>query len=81
MYDKSHPYQYECACAAGREEAIMLHAEIAAIVRNKRNIDIHRIVVARVGNTGKPLLAKPCSICQIAIDLHGIPNVEYTKNP
>lgn len=76
-YDKSHPYQYECACEAGNDEAIYLHAEIAAIVKAKKK-SIYKIVIARVGNTDESLPSKPCKICQIAIDLANIEVVEYT---
>lgn len=77
MYDKTHPYQYQCACSAGNEEATSLHAEISAIIKS-RGKDISKIVVARVGNSGKPLLAKPCKICSIAISQAGIKSIEYT---
>lgn len=77
-YDKSHPYQYECACHAGNDEAINLHAEIAAIIACKNKTKIHKLVIARVGNTGRELLAKPCPICQIAIRQANIKLVEYT---
>lgn len=78
LYHKSHPYQYECACEVDREEAIYLHAEISAIIRNKHNRRIHKIVVARIGNSGRTLLAKPCGICSIAISEYGIEEIEYT---
>ena len=78
QYDKTHPYQYECSCEAGNEEAIFLHAEISAIVRCKRKNKIEKIVIARVGNSGKPLLAKPCPICEIAIEQANIKSIEYT---
>lgn len=77
-YDKSHPYQYECACHAGNEDAINLHAEIAAIIACKDKTKIDKLVIARVGNTGNPLLAKPCPICQIAIRKVNIKSVMYT---
>lgn len=78
QYEKSHPYQYQCSCIVGNEEAIYLHAEISAIIKCKDRTKIDKLVVVRVGNTGKPLLAKPCPICQIAIKDCGIVSVEYT---
>lgn len=78
QYNKSHPYQFECSCEAGNEEAIFLHAEISAIVKCKNRDKISKLVVARVGNSGKPLLAKPCPICEIAISNTKILSVEYT---
>lgn len=78
QYTKSHPYQYECSCIVGNEEAIYLHAEISAIIKCGTRKKIHKLVVARVGNTGKPLLAKPCPICEIAISNSSIERIEYT---
>ena len=78
-YQKTHPRQAEYAKAAGREEAIYLHAEISAIIKLRdQQSKAHRIYVERYGKDGKPLLAKPCEICQIAIDMAGIEVVEYT---
>lgn len=76
-YDKSHPYQYECACEVGKDEAIYLHAEISAIIKAKRK-PIYKIVIARVGNTNESLPSRPCNICQIAIDLANIEVIECT---
>jgi deoxycytidylate deaminase len=78
-YRKTHPKQAELARAAGREEAIYLHAEIAAIIKLRDNQSkAHRIYVERYGKNCEPLLAKPCEICQLAIDMAGIDIVEYT---
>lgn len=76
-YIKTHPFQYECACSVGREKADKLHAEIAAIVKAKRK-EIYKIVIARVGETGRPLPAHPCNICMEAIGLANIKSIEYS---
>lgn len=76
-YLKSHPYQQECAARVGKEKANTLHAEIAAIVKCRSDIDIHKIVVARVGNTGTELPSRPCVICMGAIKMAGIKAIEH----
>ena len=79
-YCKSHPKQAEFAKIAGREEAIYLHAEIAAIIKLKEKAnDAYKIFIERYNSNGKPLLAKPCEICQIALEMAGIEIVEYTE--
>lgn len=75
-YDKSHPLQKTYAAKAGMPYKEFLHAEILAIIRAKK--PIHRISVARLNRQGKMRLAKPCEICQLAIEEAGIRLVEYT---
>lgn len=78
-YSKSHPKQAEIAKLAGREEAIYLHAEIAALIKlkNKSN-SAYKIFIERYNKNGQPVLAKPCEICQIALELAGIQVIDYT---
>ena len=78
-YHKSHPMQHRFARAAGRPEAIFLHAEIHALTRLKDWSCAHRIVIERYGKGGVPLLAKPCEICERAIHEAGIEHIEYTE--
>lgn len=72
---KTHPLQIK---HAGRinPEACFLHAEIAALVKC-RGVP-HTMFVARVLKDGTPALAKPCPICQAAIEEAGIKEVVYT---
>ena len=79
-YTKSHPYQKQLAQQAGGEyvEKIYLHAEILAIIRCKDLSKAHKIVVTRVGKSGKMLLAKPCPICEAGIKAAGIKIIEHT---
>jgi tRNA(Arg) A34 adenosine deaminase TadA len=78
-YHKSHPKQAEFAKIAGREEAIYLHAEIAAIIKLKEKADdAYKIFIERYNTNGQPLLAKPCEICEIALEMAGITVIEYT---
>jgi deoxycytidylate deaminase len=78
-YSKSHPKQAEFAKIAGREEAIYLHAEIAAIIKLKEKADsAHKIFIERYNKDGEPVLAKPCEICQLALEMAGIEVIEHT---
>lgn len=80
-YHKSHPKQAEFAKIAGREEAIFLHAEIAAIIKLKEKANsAYKIYIERYNKNGQPVLAKPCEICQIALEIAGIEIVEYTND-
>lgn len=76
-YVKTHPLQAKYAKRAGKDGAIFLHAEIAAIVKCKDLSKAHKITVMRIEN-GKELLAKPCKICMDAIQDAGIRYVEHT---
>lgn len=78
-YSKSHPKQAEFAKAAGRDRAIYLHAEIAAIIKLRdKQSKAHRIFIERYGKNGEPLLAKPCEICCLALEMAGIKIIEHT---
>lgn len=77
-YFKSHPLQALHGAKCGEPFKIVLHAEIAAIVRCKDLSKAHKISVYRYSAAGEPLIAKPCKICQSAIDATGIKVVEFT---
>jgi deoxycytidylate deaminase len=74
---KTHPRQYRAAAAAGQPLKVYLHAEIAALVRIRHGVP-YRISIERYGKGGEPRLAKPCPICEIAIQQAGISRIEYT---
>ena len=79
-YRKTHPKQVELARQAGRPGAEFLHAEIQALIRLKDKADkAHRIFIERYANNGKPVDAKPCEICTLALAKAGIKIVEYTE--
>ena len=78
-YTKSHPLQGKFAVEAGKPDAIFLHAEIDALRKCKDWTAIRKIVVERYDTKGNPKLAKPCKVCQYAIEQIGIPEVEYTE--
>jgi len=75
---KSHPIQAKFAERVGLKEKIYLHAEIAALVKCKEEVDT--IIVARVNPQGKIRMAKPCPICQLALNEAGISKIHYTTN-
>ena len=78
-YSKSHPLQGKFAVEAGKPDAIFLHAEIDALRRCKDWSSIRKIVIERYDINGNPKLAKPCKVCQHAIESIGIPEIEYTE--
>ena len=75
---KSHPIQAKFAERVGLHEKIYLHAEIAALVKCREDVDT--IIVARVNPQGKLRMARPCPICQLALKEAGITHVHYTTN-
>lgn len=77
-YSKTHPVQADYAKKIGKHDAIYLHAEIAALVKCRR--DPHMMFVFRFNKKGEPVLAKPCPICSLAMKEAGIKKVVYTTN-
>ena len=77
-YVKTHPLQAKYATRVGLPEKQFLHAEIAAIVRCRDLARAYKIEVLRVGRDGSLLLAKPCPVCQSAIEASGIKHIEHT---
>lgn len=77
-YEKTHPLQAKYAHLCGLPAKQFLHAEIAAIVRLKHPWKAHHIHVERYDKQGQPRPAKPCPICQRAIDALKIPIVTHT---
>jgi deoxycytidylate deaminase len=74
-YCKTHPimqnYPYE------RKEQCYLHAEVAALASCKETP--HVMIIARIGNSGNMLLAKPCLGCISIIKDREIKKVFYTN--
>lgn len=77
-YRKTHPFQSKMAIKVGKPELIYLHAEIAALIKLKDWTKAYKIKIERYGKDGQPLLAKPCIICQEAINNSGIKIIEHT---
>ena len=79
-YVKSHPMQASIAKSVGLEHKIYLHAEMDAIIKLRENDRkrAHKIIVLRTNNNGDYLNAKPCVICQKALELAGIEIIEHS---
>jgi tRNA(Arg) A34 adenosine deaminase TadA len=77
-YSKSHPLQARFAALVGQPERIYLHAEIAALIRLKKNDRPYRIAIERYHRNGSAANARPCEICEAALKQWGIKRVEYT---
>ena len=77
---KTHPLQARLAELVGLEEKIYLHAEVAALIRCRSDVDT--IVVARLGgHEGDELRnARPCPICTLALEQAGIKHIYYTTD-
>ena len=78
-YTKTHTLQAKFAVQVGLDDKIYLHAEISALSKLRKGQKPYRIVVERYKENGDPALAKPCLVCQAAIESHGITLVEWTK--
>lgn len=78
-YSKTHPVQKMYADMCGLPHKVYLHAEISAILKLKQPWKAYSIHVERYDSEGNPVNAKPCVICQKAIEAAGITNVEWTK--
>jgi tRNA(Arg) A34 adenosine deaminase TadA len=77
-YIKTHPLQHHHCNKVGLPEKCFLHAEIHAISRCKRLNKAHKIKVMRFDSSGEPKTAKPCPVCQSAIEAAGIKIIEHT---
>ena len=78
-YTKTHTLQAKFAVQVGLDDKVFLHAEIAALSRLKSFHKPYKIVVERYLSDGSTALARPCPVCQAAIESHGITLVEWTK--
>jgi deoxycytidylate deaminase len=83
---KSHPIQKEFS---KNEEKISLHAEMSAIINARRYLTVDQMAksslyIARAKhpdhnrNVWIPGLAKPCVVCQRAIEVYGIKDIRWT---
>jgi len=77
-YSKTHPVQANYAKKTGNQHKIFLHAEIAALVKCRKNP--YNIYIFRFDKTGNLSLAKPCPICTLAIKESGVKKIVYTIN-
>lgn len=78
-YRKTSPVQAHFACLVGLPEKQYIHAEVQALLRCKDKVP-YKITIERYDSEGNPVLAKPCPICQRAIETWGTSVVEYTTS-
>lgn len=57
-----------------------LCAEMDALLKARTEVKGMNIVVIRVNNNGKLMMAKPCPHCEAYLEHVGIKNVYYTNN-
>lgn len=77
-YVKTHPKMKKHGAKVGLPDKQFLHAEVHAIIKCKNLDKAHKIMVFRFDSKGNPKMAKPCPVCQSAIEESGITLVEWT---
>lgn len=77
-YHKTHPLQKKYAEKVGLEDKQSLHAEVAVLIKSRKS-DVYKIKIERYDKNGNPKLAKPCPICEMAINVANVSVVEYTN--
>lgn len=73
----------DIARGRGRDFCLSTHAEQDAILKVRNKVDLRgcKIFVARrLRLNGKPGMARPCSICETALNSYGIRKAYYTIN-
>lgn len=75
---KTHPRMMELSRSIGGSyKKIFLHAEVASLINSL--IPVHTIIIARITRDGKLALAKPCPICQLAIQEAKVKRTFFTN--
>ena len=75
---KTHPIQAEYARRTGKDHKVSLHAEIAALIRARE--DIETVVVARINKKGELRNSKPCPICSLALQEAQVEEVWFSTD-
>lgn len=77
-YSQTHTTQFHYGKRTGNPHACYLHAEIAALLKDKNRRGV-KMIVARVDSKGRPCLAAPCVACQLALkEASYIKSIEFT---
>lgn len=76
-YVKTHPLMFKFGKKVGKPKKIYLHAELDALLKARPH-QVYKLVVLRVGKSGKYLNAKPCKICQEIIKLFNVQKIEHS---
>ena len=79
-YVRTHPLQAKMAQRVKLPKKEFLHAEMMALIRllPQHRHKAHSITIYRFNADGTPALAKPCPVCESAIEACGIKHVWYT---
>lgn len=77
---KTHPMMLKYT---DNELRVSIHAEVDALVNALKNYSPEELVgseiyIARLLKNGKTGIAKPCEICQKALEDHGITSIHWT---
>jgi len=75
---KTHPLQAEYARRTGKPQKVSLHAEIAALIRARS--DVETVVVARINKRGELRCSKPCQICSLALQEASVSEVWFSTD-
>ena len=75
---KTHPMQAEYAKRTGKEQKVSLHAEIAALIRARD--DIETVVVARINKRGELRNSRPCPICRLALEEASVSEIWFSTD-
>ena len=73
---KTHPIQKQWSKKVSNGKQIYLHAEIAALVKCRKQP--YAIYVARVLKDNTEALARPCPVCMAALKEAGVKKIFYT---
>jgi len=78
-YVKTHPLQAKYAKRSANPKRPFLHAELDALLKGSRRGKVYRLHVVRLCANGVVRLAKPCDMCQRAIQDYGVKYVSWSK--
>ena len=76
-YTKTHTQMLIHGRKVGITNRPFLHAEMDAIIKCRNLEKAYKISVYRYGKDGRPLMAKPCPICESAIK--AIPTIKVVE--
>jgi tRNA(Arg) A34 adenosine deaminase TadA len=60
----------------GKEQKVNLHAEIAALVKAREDVDT--VIVCRLNKNTDLRLSKPCPVCKLALDEASVKEIWYS---
>ncbi len=75
---KTHPQQAEYAKRVGKPQKVSLHAELAALIRARE--DVETLIVCRINKSGDLRNSKPCPVCSLALEEAGVEEVWFSTD-